>query len=142
MYRCRRAKCTSVDMSRTYLNWARDNFRLNHLTLDEHQFCKEDCVSGSKMRAPATMILWIRPLSNSKRMEGVLDIQRDHVELIQQAMRLLKKWRAYFLNNLRNFTLDEDALRDFAIEDRTAKSIPVNFARRQNIHHCYYIRHA
>ncbi len=139
------AKCTSVDMSRTYLNWARDNFRLNHLTLDEHQFLQEDCVVWLKDASTSYDVIFMDPptFSNSKRMEGVLDIQRDHVELIQQAMRLLKKNGVLiFSNNLRNFTLDEDALKDFAIEDRTAKSIPVDFARRQNIHHCYYIRHA
>lgn len=137
------AKCTSVDMSRTYLNWARDNFRLNHLTLDEHQFLQEDCVAWLKEANTNYDVIFMDPptFSNSKRMEGVLDIQRDHVELITQAMRLLKKNGVLiFSNNLRNFELDQEALKHFAIEDRSAKSIPLDYARRQNIHHCFYIR--
>ncbi|MFY9179261.1 MAG: bifunctional 23S rRNA (guanine(2069)-N(7))-methyltransferase RlmK/23S rRNA (guanine(2445)-N(2))-methyltransferase RlmL [Venatoribacter sp.] len=138
------ASCTSVDMSRTYLNWAKDNFRLNHLSLDKHQFIQEDCLAWLKNSSTSYDLIFMDPptFSNSKRMDDVLDIQRDHVELITQAMRLLKKGGLLiFSNNLRKFELDKEALSQFAIEDRSAQSVPPDFARRSNIHHCFYIRH-
>ena len=80
--------------------------------------------------------------SNSKRMEGVLDIQRDHVQLIEQAMRCLNPGGLLiFSNNLRKFELDREALTGLDILDVSAKSVPVDYERRSNIHHCFHIRH-
>jgi len=80
--------------------------------------------------------------SNSKRMEGVLDIQRDHVMLVEQAMRCLNPGGLLiFSNNLRRFDLDTDALKEFTIKDVSAKSVPFDYGRRPNIHHCFHITH-
>lgn len=138
------AHCTSVDMSRTYLNWAKDNFRLNHLTIDKHEFIQADCVQWlAECEAQYDVIFMDPPsFSNSKRMEGVLDIQRDHVALIEDAMRCLApNGLLIFSNNLRKFKLDNEALAQFEVQDMTAKSIPFDFARNKNIHQCFYIKH-
>lgn len=138
------AKCTSIDMSRTYINWAKDNFRLNHLTIDDHQFIQADCVKWLEEATMTYDLIFMDPptFSNSKRMEDVLDIQRDHSALIKDAMRCLKKsGLLIFSNNLRKFKLDEELLELFDIEDRTAQSIPFDYARRTNIHHCFHIKH-
>lgn len=138
------AKCTSIDMSRTYINWAKDNFRLNHLTIDDHQFIQTDCVKWLEEATTTYDLIFMDPpsFSNSKRMEDVLDIQRDHSALIGEAMRCLKKnGLLIFSNNLRKFKLDETLLELFDIENVTEKSIPFDYARRTNIHHCFYIKH-
>ena len=138
------AKCTSIDMSRTYINWAKDNFRLNHLTIDDHQFIQGDCVRWLEDATTTYDLIFMDPpsFSNSKRMEDVLDIQRDHSALIGEAMRCLKKnGLLIFSNNLRKFKLDEALLELFEIENVTEKSIPYDYARRTNIHHCFYIKH-
>lgn len=137
------AHCTSVDMSRTYLNWAKDNFRLNHLTIDKHNFVQADCVQWLAECEDKFDVIFMDPpsFSNSKRMEDVLDIQRDHVVLIKDAMRLLAKdGLLIFSNNLRKFKLDNEALAEFEIQDMTEKSIPLDFARNKHIHQCFYIR--
>ena len=137
------AECTSVDMSKTYLNWAKDNFRLNHLTIDQHEFIQADCVQWLQECASQYDVIFMDPpsFSNSKRMEGVLDIQRDHVALIHQAMRCLApKGVLIFSNNLRKFKLDEAALTEYQIENWSEKSIPVDFARNTQIHQCFYFR--
>lgn len=138
------AHCTSVDMSRTYLNWAKDNFRLNHLTIDKHEFVQADCVQWLAECEQQYDVIFMDPpsFSNSKRMEDVLDIQRDHVALIQDAMRILAKdGLLIFSNNLRKFKLGAEALADFEVVDMTAKSIPFDYARNTHIHQCFYIRH-
>ena len=138
------AKTTSVDMSRTYLNWGRDNFRANELNPDEHSFIQADCLQWLKDDTGEYDLIFMDPptFSNSKRMEGVLDIQRDHVDLIRMAMdRLAPGGTLIFSNNLRKFSLDREALSEFSIRDVTGKSIPKDFERRQNIHVCFEISH-
>ena len=138
------ATCTSVDMSRTYLNWGRDNFRLNSINPDNHAFVQADCLQWLKDDRGEYDLIFMDPptFSNSKRMEGVLDIQRDHVDLIRMAMdRLASGGTLIFSNNLRKFALDRDALAEFDIKDVSGKSIPKDFDRRQNIHVCFEISH-
>ena len=78
--------------------------------------------------------------SNSKRMDGVLDVQRDHVDLIKQCMSLLRPGgQLIFSTNYRRFKMERDALNEFAIEDISAKSLPKDFARNSKIHQCYII---
>ncbi|MEK9711121.1 MAG: bifunctional 23S rRNA (guanine(2069)-N(7))-methyltransferase RlmK/23S rRNA (guanine(2445)-N(2))-methyltransferase RlmL [Thalassolituus sp.] len=139
------AICTSVDMSRTYLNWGRDNFRLNGIDPEKHQFVQADCLQWLKEDRGQYDLIFMDPptFSNSKRMEGVLDIQRDHVELVQMAMdRLAPGGTLIFSNNLRKFALDREALSAFDIKDVSTKSVPKDFERRQNIHVCFEIKHA
>ena len=80
--------------------------------------------------------------SNSKRMEGVLDVQRDHVELIHLAMALLRPdGIMIFSNNLRRFKLERDALKRFEITDISEQSRPQDFSRNTKIHQCFTIEH-
>ncbi|MCF3999131.1 23S rRNA (guanine(2445)-N(2))/(guanine(2069)-N(7))-methyltransferase, partial [Pseudomonas aeruginosa] len=67
-------------------------------------------------------LIFIDPptFSNSKRMEGVFDVQRDHVELLDLAMaRLAPGGVLYFSNNFRKFELDESVQARYAVEEIT-----------------------
>ncbi|MCY0966508.1 bifunctional 23S rRNA (guanine(2069)-N(7))-methyltransferase RlmK/23S rRNA (guanine(2445)-N(2))-methyltransferase RlmL [Parathalassolituus penaei] len=141
------AHCTSVDMSRTYLNWGRDNFELNDIDPDRHNFVQADCLrwleeAAERQQGTYDLIFMDPPtFSNSKRMEGVLDIQRDHATLIRQAVACLKPGGLLiFSNNLRKFDLDEEALAGLKIRNVSGRSVPHDYARRPNIHHCYHIQ--
>ena len=137
------ATCTSVDMSRTYINWGRDNFSLNNIDPDAHPFVQADCLQWLKDDKGEYDIIFMDPpsFSNSKRMEGVLDIQRDHVDLIRMAMeRLAPGGTLIFSCNLRKFEMEYDALSDLDVKDVSAKSIPSDYARRPNIHVCFHIQ--
>ncbi|MCT7361067.1 bifunctional 23S rRNA (guanine(2069)-N(7))-methyltransferase RlmK/23S rRNA (guanine(2445)-N(2))-methyltransferase RlmL [Thalassolituus pacificus] len=139
------AHCTSVDMSRTYLNWGKENFELNGLKAEQHVFVQADCIQWLRDCNERYDLIFMDPptFSNSKRMEGVLDIQRDHVMLVEQAMRCLNPGGLLiFSNNLRRFDLDMDALKQFTIKDVSAKSVPFDYGRRPNIHHCFHITHS
>ncbi|UTF60475.1 bifunctional 23S rRNA (guanine(2069)-N(7))-methyltransferase RlmK/23S rRNA (guanine(2445)-N(2))-methyltransferase RlmL [Gilvimarinus sp. DA14] len=135
----------SVDMSQTYLNWARKNLALNGLSESKNRLEQADCLQW--LQQPHTqkfdMIMLDPPsFSNSKRMADVLDVQRDHVFLLQKAMALLETDGVlYFSNNLRSFKLDEQALEAFDIKNITRETIPEDFVRNQKIHHCWEVRH-
>ena len=142
---------TTVDLSKTYLNWAKDNFRLNHLTISKHDFIQADCLSWLEDLAAAPEQQWdlifLDPptFSNSKRMEQTFDVQRDHLGVIIHATRLLKPGGTLiFSTNKRKFKLDQAALADigFKATDRSAWSIPEDFKRNKHIHQCWFIEHA
>jgi len=78
--------------------------------------------------------------SNSKRMQGVLDVQRDHVGMIRRSLKLLRpSGRLVFSTNYTRFKLDRAALGDLRIDDITAKTIPKDFERHARIHCCFDI---
>lgn len=138
------ARCTSVDMSNTYLNWGKDNFALNDLSMEYHRFVQADCMKWLQDDKGEYDLIFMDPpsFSNSKRMEGVLDIQRDHSELIRGAMEhLAEDGLLIFSCNLRRFRLDEALGNDFEVKDVSKSSVPQDFARRDNIHVCFHIRH-
>jgi len=138
----------SVDLSNTYLDWARDNLRLNGFTSERHELHRADCLTWLEQQEPLGArfdLIFLDPptFSNSKRMEGVLDVQRDHVGMIRRSMKLLRRaGRLVFSTNYTRFKLDGAALSDLAVEDITAPTIPKDFERHTRIHRCFSIRGA
>lgn len=137
---------TSVDMSATYLNWAKRNLALNNLDTTAHIQVQSDCLKWLRVqREPAYDLIFMDPptFSNSKRMEGVLDIQRDHVDLIQAAMRLLRPQGVlYFSNNYKRFKIDHEQLAEFDVQEISAATIDPDFKRNSRIHCCFSIKHS
>ncbi|MCK4690498.1 MAG: bifunctional 23S rRNA (guanine(2069)-N(7))-methyltransferase RlmK/23S rRNA (guanine(2445)-N(2))-methyltransferase RlmL [Desulfuromonadales bacterium] len=139
---------TTVDMSRTYLEWARKNIALNDFDPDDEELIQADClvwIDGVQSeRAAAFDLIFLDPptFSNSKSMDNSFDIQRDHVGLLRKVAKLLSPGGTLiFSNNLRNFKLDADALPELQIESLTDKTIPLDFARHPRIHNCWFVRH-
>ena len=136
---------TSVDMSRTYLDWAGRNFDLNGVEANAHTLVQADVMTWlPAQRAGSFDVVFLDPptFSTSKRMEGTLDIQRDHAALIDAALRLLARDGVLiFSTNARRFKLDAAALQGAAVEDISAQTIPHDFARNPKIHRCFRIRH-
>ncbi|WP_409522797.1 bifunctional 23S rRNA (guanine(2069)-N(7))-methyltransferase RlmK/23S rRNA (guanine(2445)-N(2))-methyltransferase RlmL [Nitrincola sp. MINF-07-Sa-05] len=135
----------SVDMSSTYLAWAKRNFRLNNADQNQHKLVQTDCMRWlEEQQKPAYDLIFMDPptFSNSKRMEGVLDVQRDHVVLVEGAMRLLRPDGVLiFSNNYRRFKLDHEALSAYEVADITHKTLDPDFKRSTKIHCCFEIRH-
>tara|TARA_R110001592_G_scaffold82782_3_gene245096 strand:+ start:2874 stop:5054 length:2181 start_codon:yes stop_codon:yes gene_type:complete len=136
---------TSVDMSKTYLQWARRNLSLNGLSEDRHRTEHADCRRWLKSCEDQYDLILLDPptFSNSKRMDDVLDTQRDHSELINDAMRCLAPdGLLIFSTNKRDFSLDDTVGLDYKIEDKTRWSLDEDFSRGgKPIHHCWYIEH-
>lgn len=136
----------TVDLSNTYLDWAKRNFQLNHMDLNVHQIVRADVfqylVDAVKQNKQFDLIVLDPPsFSNSKKMLDILDIQRDQAKLIDGAMRLLAQdGILYFSNNLRSFTLDDAIKVRYAVKDISKQSVPDDF-RNKKIHQCWEIRH-
>lgn len=134
---------TNVDLSNTYLQWAEDNFRLNHLDCSRHQFIQDDCLSWLKRTRDRFDVIFLDPpsFSNSKRMTDTLDVQRDHESLIGSAMRLLYPGgQLYFSTNLRQFKLSPSVAEAYDVRDISADTIDLDFKRNHRIHQCFIIR--
>jgi 23S rRNA (guanine2445-N2)-methyltransferase / 23S rRNA (guanine2069-N7)-methyltransferase len=139
---------TTVDMSKTYLDWARRNMALNGFTGKEHHYIQADCTAWLAEQArrggDKFDLIFLDPptFSSSKRMEESFDVQRDHVDLIQNAMKLLsREGLLIFSNNFRKFILDEVALSAFKIEEISRQTLPEDFSRNPHIHRCWRIQH-
>jgi 23S rRNA (cytosine1962-C5)-methyltransferase len=136
------SKVTTVDMSKTYINWAIDNFRLNDIQFSKHEFVAKNVFTFLKMTEEKYDLIVCDPpsFSNSKRMDGTFDVGRDHRGLIDLCMSSLKPDGVlYFSNNLRKFKLDEDVLKSYQVIDKTHWSIPQDF-RDHKIHSLFEIR--
>ncbi|TPQ29808.1 bifunctional 23S rRNA (guanine(2069)-N(7))-methyltransferase RlmK/23S rRNA (guanine(2445)-N(2))-methyltransferase RlmL [Methylomonas koyamae] len=136
----------TVDMSNTYLDWAKRNFELNGIRGD-HKLVRADCPKWLAEQAalknrPQFDLIFLDPptFSNSKKMDEAFDIQSDHVALLKNAAALLAPSGVlYFSTNFRRFKLDREALAGLHFEDITAATIPDDFARDQKIHYCWRI---
>ena len=160
------AATTTIDLSRVYLEWAERNLELNGLAGPRHGFIRADCLEwlketsaagrgsggagsgrragtgGARGKAPQyDLILLDAPtFSNSKNMEGTLDIQRDHSWLIHSAMALLAPGGVLlFSTNFRRFKLDPALVQEYTIADITKQTVPADYARNPRIHTCFRI---
>jgi 23S rRNA (guanine2445-N2)-methyltransferase / 23S rRNA (guanine2069-N7)-methyltransferase len=138
---------TTVDMSRTYLDWAKRNLALNGLAGPSHGFVQADCLAwldeqGSAGRARYGLVFLDPPTtSRSRRMAQGFDVQRDHVALLTSTARLLEPGgRILFSCNYQRFRLDRESLAAFEIEDLSRKTIPEDFRRNPRIHTVYLLK--
>ena len=137
---------TTVDLSRTYLEWARRNLVLNDLAESKHQLLQADCLEWLQQaaRGPGRRygLIFLDPptFSTSKRMQNDFDVQRDHVDLILKTARLLERAGVLlFSTNNRKFKLDRAGLKGLNVEDMTRATLPRDFERNPRIHHCWKI---
>ncbi len=138
---------TTVDMSKTYLEWAKQNLALNKIQ-GEHEIIRADCMEWLAQEANKNQprqydLIFLDPptFSNSKRMDNNFDVQTDHVKLILDSVELLAPGGIlYFSTNFRRFKLDKPALSDLTVEDISEETIPEDFKRNQKIHYCWRIQ--
>ena len=132
---------TSVDLSKTYLDWARRNLSLNGFS-DKNRLEQGDVMAWLEASRDEYDLIFIDPptFSNSKRMEGVFDVQRDQVQLIDLAMaRLASGGVLYFSNNFRKFQLEENLAERYVVEEITQQTLDPDFARNGKIHRAWKI---
>ncbi|AYV19873.1 MULTISPECIES: bifunctional 23S rRNA (guanine(2069)-N(7))-methyltransferase RlmK/23S rRNA (guanine(2445)-N(2))-methyltransferase RlmL [Vibrio] len=137
---------TTVDMSNTYLEWAKENMKLNGQVGRQHQYIQADCLQWLEKANGSYDLIFIDPptFSNSKRMEQSFDVQRDHVTLMTNLKRLLREeGTIVFSNNKRHFKMDLKALEELGLkaENISDKTLPLDFTRNKHIHNCWVITH-
>lgn len=134
---------TTLDLSNTYLQWAKENMELNKL-LDEgkHTFIQSDVMLFIKQEpAEKYDLVFVDPpaFSNSKRLKGTWDTQRDHATMLHFILKAVKPGGViYFSNNLRGFEPQFQTLEASSIKDISLPTIPEDFRNKQ-IHYCFKI---
>ena len=136
---------TTVDMSRTYTEWAKRNLALNDLATPQHGFVQADCLTWLSEQPSQRRydLMFIDPPthSRSKRLEDDFDVQRDHARLLDLATKLLAPHGTIvFSNNYTRFKLDPLVLERFDVEDWTERTLPWDFRRSPRIHRCFCLR--
>jgi 23S rRNA (cytosine1962-C5)-methyltransferase len=139
----------SIDMSKNYLEWAQENFKLNKLPVKEHHFIEEDVLQliDQAINWPDfaesfdTIFLDPPTFSNSKSMREDFEVETDQNHLISQVMKFLKpNGTLYFSNNKRDFKLSEEISQKYKVKNISKDTIPVDF-HDQKIHHCFEIKY-
>lgn len=133
----------SVDLSRTYINWARRNLELNGLDLYQNELVELDCITYLQKYRDKFDLIFLDPptFSNSKSTDNVLDIQRDHAMLIDLCMKRLNAGGLLiFSNNMRRFKMDDAVAEQFDVQDYSAQSLDKDFERNARIHQTWLIR--
>lgn len=141
----------SVDLSNTYSAWAQRNLRLNGVDERRHRVIRADVFTWLRDAVAAfeagdrdgvdLIVLDPPTFSNSRAMQGVLDVQRDHPWLIRQCLALLSpRGEMYFSTNLRSFVLDPLVQERARFDEISARTVPEDF-RDRRIHRCWHITH-
>lgn len=128
------ASSTTVDLSNTYLDWARRNFDINGIDIIKNNILRKDVkVFLEEEKAQYDLIVLDPPtFSNSKKMQGNFDVQRDHAEMIRQCMAHLSPGgELFFSNNLKSFRLDEASLSGLDFREISSMTVPEDFRNRK-----------
>lgn len=137
-------RVTTVDLSKTYLEWAKRNMKRNGFQPQVHRFVEADVFNFLKRETGMYDLIYLDPpsFSNSKKFRGSFDVQRDHVPMIRLCMeRLRTHGSLLFSNNLKTFVLEQEKLKEmgYFIKDLTEQTIPQDFKRSHRIHHCFLL---
>ena len=134
---------TTIDMSATYLDWAQRNLAANGFSGEQHEFIQGDCIAWLEHAVEERYrfdLIFLDPptFSNSKRMDDILDVQRDHALLIDRCMALLAPGgKLVFSNNAQKFKLDGMLGERYKVTDISRATLPKDFERNPRIHQCY-----
>jgi 23S rRNA (guanine2445-N2)-methyltransferase / 23S rRNA (guanine2069-N7)-methyltransferase len=139
------ASSLSIDMSRTYLDWAAENLALNQLQGAQHLLLQADAIRWLAEQSPGAAfdLIFLDPptFSNSARMQDILDTQRDHAGLIRHCMRLLApQGTLVFSTNAQRFELDGAISDEFRVTDVSAATLPFDFQGNPRIHRCFELQ--
>lgn len=133
------AKTTNVDISKTYINWGKENYKINQINTNEHNFIQEDVLQWLKRCKNKYDVIFLDPpsFSNSKRMEvNSFDVLRDQDFLVDECLkRLNPNGVLYFSNNHSKFKLSENNLK-CKPQNITKQTIPFDF-HNQKVHWCF-----
>lgn len=138
---------TTVDLSNTYQAWTARNFALNRIDPVRHRLERADILAWldeAQGRRLAFDVIVLDPpsFSNSKKMRGVLDVQRDHAMLVRKSYELLARGgELIFSSNLRSIELDPGLEEGLGLREITHRSVPEDFRRpgRAPIHRAWQL---
>lgn len=130
---------TTVDLSKTYLEWAGENLALNRLEGELVHSDVREFLADARHRGRRWDLAVVDPptFSNSKRMAYTWDVQRDHAALLGDVLQVADT--VWFSTNRRRFKLELAAWGSLEIADKTRVTIPPDF-RDPKVHHAYRLQ--
>lgn len=124
---------TTVDMSRRYIDWAKENMELNGLVGSCRQEWSSNEVRTFLEHASLAKNMWdvifLDPPSFSTR-EGMepFDVLYDHRSLVESTLAVLEKGGVlYFSTNHQRFEPDLDGLISATCTEVTSRTIPIDY---------------
>ncbi len=135
---------TTVDLSRTYLDWAQRNLKLNGLDGPQHQRVRTDAMAFldglTDQETYDLMVVDPPTFSNSKRTASDWDVQREQTRLFHALHRQLAQGGTlFFSTNYRRFQFDHQPWGDCTVREISHQSVPEDF-RNRRIHRCWMIQ--
>jgi 23S rRNA (guanine2445-N2)-methyltransferase / 23S rRNA (guanine2069-N7)-methyltransferase len=132
---------TSVEISTTYLDWAKRNMRLNGFPAVAHQFWRGDAMQflQGQGHCPRFDLAMLAPpaFSSNKSLDESWDIQRDHAALLNRVLELMTPGGTiFFSTNSRRFKLAEAEIRGAQLREISKQTVPPDF-RNTRIHRCW-----
>jgi 23S rRNA (cytosine1962-C5)-methyltransferase len=125
------AETLSIDLSNTYIDWAKRNLLFNGFSLENHNYIKGDVLQILPTLPEHYFdIIVLDPpsFSNSKMMKDFLDIQQDHPDLINSCLRkMTDSGVLFFSTNLRTFRMETELINATSIKDITRTTTPFDF---------------
>jgi 23S rRNA (cytosine1962-C5)-methyltransferase len=137
------SKVVSVDLSNTYLAWAKVNFSLNSISAGTHSTSRSDVFAYlERERSSGTkwdIIIADPPtFSNSSMAKEDFDINRDWPRLLDACASILSPDGAILFSSNSRSLKWEPSLMKLPWVDVSQKSIPPDF-RNRRIHSCWVI---
>jgi 23S rRNA (cytosine1962-C5)-methyltransferase len=124
------SEVVSIDLSNTYIEWAKKNMELNGFTSSAYTYIRGDVLQElPKLPNNYYDIIVLDPptFSNSKSMKDIFDVQSMHVELINLCLKKLKKeGQLIFSTNARKFEIYADEI-EGAVKEITTSTEPFDY---------------
>lgn len=134
----------TMDLSNKYLDWSKQNMELNGFKDNsKYLYIPGDVLQNIELLKWSSFdIIILDPpsFSNSAKMTGSFDVQRDHWWLINKCLPLLKEdGIIYFSTNYSKFKLYDNKLEASSYKDITNQTKDFDFERKLN-RYCYIIK--
>lgn len=138
------ATTTSVDRSETYIQWAKDNLKLNGLSDEKHKFIQSDVdmfLDRAAQEGEKFEFAFVDPPSFFQDLtrQVEFDVNYDHPDLLEKVIRVMApQGKILFSTNHQRFEPNFDNLKVTSIVDITKKTIPQDYRNKQ-VHRCWEI---
>jgi 23S rRNA G2069 N7-methylase RlmK/C1962 C5-methylase RlmI len=131
----------TVDASRRYVDWARDNLELNDLADPRHELVASDVAAFLDRERRAFDLVIVDPPSFSTRYgRRDLDVVRDHPELLRRVrQRVAEGGTVLFSTNHQRFEPRLEGLPYASVEEITERTVPRDY-RNRTIHRAFLLR--
>ena len=131
----------TVDRSKNYIDWAKDNFKLNKINNRAYEFMQSDtekCIEFLQRKKRKFTLAFVDPPSFSQRKgAGTFNINSHHTQLLERVFMVMAKGSTViFSSNHQRFDPKFNKLKVKRVTELTPKTIPEDY-RNKLVHRCW-----